>query len=91
MKLFVFRSVLRLAPVLFNGAVVIFFSFDPRPQIIPKIFEATFFSWMDNIRDWCISRQLWWGHRIPAWYVVELKAEKGAAAHGAGAPGEGEG
>ena len=37
-------------------------------KLIPKNWENTYFSWMDNIRDWCISRQLWWGHRIPAWY-----------------------
>ncbi len=36
-------------------------------RIIPKIWEATYFDWMENIRDWCISRQIWWGHRIPAW------------------------
>ena len=32
-------------------------------------FETTWFRWLENIRDWCISRQLWWGHRIPAYYV----------------------
>ncbi len=35
---------------------------------MPKQWEKTYFDWMDNIRDWCISRQIWWGHRIPAWY-----------------------
>jgi len=35
---------------------------------IPKNWENTYFAWMENIQDWCISRQLWWGHRIPAWY-----------------------
>lgn len=37
-------------------------------QFIPKNWENTYFEWMNNIQDWCISRQLWWGHRIPAWY-----------------------
>ncbi len=37
-------------------------------QFIPKQWENTYFHWLDNIQDWCISRQLWWGHRIPAWY-----------------------
>jgi len=36
--------------------------------IVPKTWEKTYFDWMDNIRDWCISRQLWWGHQIPAWH-----------------------
>jgi valyl-tRNA synthetase len=39
-----------------------------RTQIIPEVWEKTYFEWMENIRDWCISRQIWWGHRIPAWY-----------------------
>ena len=37
-------------------------------KFIPKRYEKTYYNWMDNIKDWCISRQLWWGHRIPAWY-----------------------
>jgi valyl-tRNA synthetase len=37
-------------------------------RIIPGVWEKTYFEWMENIRDWCISRQIWWGHRIPAWY-----------------------
>ncbi len=37
-------------------------------QIVPQRFEKVYFHWMENIRDWCISRQLWWGHRIPIWY-----------------------
>jgi valyl-tRNA synthetase len=39
-----------------------------RIRIIPNQWEKTYFEWMRNIRDWCISRQIWWGHRIPAWY-----------------------
>jgi len=41
---------------------------DSRVRIIPASWEKTYFEWMNNIRDWCISRQIWWGHRIPAWY-----------------------
>ncbi len=40
-------------------------------KFIPKQWENTFFDWMYNIRDWCISRQIWWGHRIPAWYCQD--------------------
>jgi valyl-tRNA synthetase len=41
---------------------------DGRIRIIPERFEKVYYNWMENIRDWCISRQLWWGHRIPVWY-----------------------
>lgn len=37
-------------------------------KFVPQRFEKIYFNWMENIKDWCISRQLWWGHRIPAWY-----------------------
>ncbi len=37
-------------------------------EIVPKSWEKTFFNWMENIQPWCVSRQLWWGHQIPAWY-----------------------
>ena len=37
-------------------------------EIVPKTWEKTFFNWMENIQPWCVSRQLWWGHQIPAWY-----------------------
>lgn len=40
-------------------------------EFVPKRFEKTYFNWMENIKDWCISRQLWWGHRIPAYYCDE--------------------
>lgn len=40
-------------------------------KFIPERFDKTYFHWMENIRDWCISRQLWWGHRIPAWYCAD--------------------
>jgi valyl-tRNA synthetase len=46
---------------------------DGRIDIVPKTWEKTFFNWMENIQPWCISRQLWWGHRIPAWYDSEGK------------------
>jgi len=40
-------------------------------KIFPEAWSKTYFDWLDNIRDWCISRQLWWGHRIPVWYCQE--------------------
>jgi len=40
-------------------------------KFVPKRYEKTYFNWMENIQDWCISRQLWWGHRIPAYYCDE--------------------
>ena len=42
-------------------------------KIVPERFEKTYFNWMENIRDWCISRQIWWGHRIPAWYCGDCE------------------
>jgi len=56
---------------------------DGRIEIVPKSWEKTFFNWMENIQPWCVSRQLWWGHRIPAWYDANGKvyvAEDEAAA-----------
>lgn len=44
---------------------------DGRIEIVPKTWEKTFFNWMENIQPWCVSRQLWWGHRIPAWYAED--------------------
>jgi valyl-tRNA synthetase len=51
--------------------------------IVPKTWEKTFFNWMENIQPWCVSRQLWWGHRIPAWFADDGRcfvAEDEAAA-----------
>ena len=42
-----------------------------RIKIVPKTWEKTFFNWMENIQPWCVSRQLWWGHQIPAWYAED--------------------
>jgi valyl-tRNA synthetase len=44
---------------------------DGRIRFVPANWDRTYFEWMRNIKDWCISRQLWWGHRIPAWYVPD--------------------
>ncbi|WP_311267089.1 valine--tRNA ligase [Sphingobium sp. WCS2017Hpa-17] len=56
-------------------------------EIVPRTWEKTFFNWMENIQPWCVSRQLWWGHQIPAWfdedgnsYVAESEAEAQALA-----------
>jgi hypothetical protein len=40
-------------------------------KIVPSDHEKTWFSWLDNCRDWCVSRQLWWGHQIPAWFATK--------------------
>ncbi len=59
---------------------------DGRTRFVPRQWENTYFEWMRNIQPWCISRQLWWGHQIPAWYgpdgavFVEESAEAAAAA-----------
>ena len=56
-------------------------------RFVPERFEKTYFNWMENIRDWCISRQIWWGHRIPAWYCADCgeitvaKTDPDACAH----------
>jgi valyl-tRNA synthetase len=60
---------------------------DGRTRFVPATWEKTYFNWMENIQPWCVSRQLWWGHRIPAWYapdgrvfVAETQAEAQAQA-----------
>jgi valyl-tRNA synthetase len=45
---------------------------EERINIIPKTWENTYFAWMEDIKDWCISRQIWWGHRIPVWYCQKM-------------------
>jgi len=44
---------------------------DGRIRIVPERFEKVYYNWLENIQDWCISRQLWWGHRIPVWYCAD--------------------
>jgi valyl-tRNA synthetase len=44
-------------------------------NVVPKSWEKTYFNWMENIQPWCVSRQLWWGHRIPAWYGAKRKPD----------------
>ena len=56
-----------------------------RTKFVPKNWEKTYFDWMENIQPWCISRQLWWGHQIPAWYgpdgeIFVAKTEEEAVA-----------
>ncbi len=55
---------------------------DGRVRIIPSVWENSFFDWMENIKDWCISRQIWWGHRIPVWYCRDMKNSECRAKNG---------
>jgi len=48
-----------------------------RIRFVPESWTATYFSWMRNIHDWCVSRQLWWGHQIPAWYCLSCSPRQG--------------
>jgi valyl-tRNA synthetase len=43
--------------------------------VVPPRFKSTYQGWLEGIQDWCISRQLWWGHRIPVWYCFESEAD----------------
>ena len=63
---------------------------DGRTQIVPEEWSKTYYHWMENIQDWCISRQIWWGHQIPAWYdadgnVFVARSEQEARAKAGGA------
>src|SRR5262249_30319370 len=60
-------------------------------KFVPENWSTTYTQWLDNIQDWCVSRQLWWGHRIPAWYdeagnIFGGENEADAIAHGAAPP-----
>jgi len=46
-----------------------------RTKFVPKMYENTYYAWMENIKPWCISRQLWWGHQIPAWYGPRMNTD----------------
>ena len=56
-----------------------------KTTMFPKMWEKTYFNWMYNIRDWCISRQLWWGHQIPAWYCKDCSGTEIFESHAEGA------
>jgi len=62
---------------------------DGRVRFVPKGWENTYFEWMRNIKDWCISRQIWWGHQIPAWYCGKCDNSVQISKIGVGAVGEG--
>ncbi|OGW24151.1 MAG: valine--tRNA ligase [Nitrospirae bacterium GWB2_47_37] len=55
---------------------------DKRIRLIPDSWENNYFAWMRDIKDWCISRQIWWGHRIPVWYCPDCKGENGTPPQG---------
>lgn len=55
---------------------------DKRIRLIPDSWENNYFAWMRDIKDWCISRQIWWGHQIPVWYCPDCKGEDGRPPQG---------
>jgi valyl-tRNA synthetase len=55
---------------------------DGRIRIVPEAWSNSYFAWMENIKDWCISRQIWWGHQIPAWYCKSCDAKNLIAGSG---------
>ncbi len=55
-----------------------------KTEFVPKTWEKTYFNWMENIQPWCVSRQLWWGHRIPAWYGYAFEVTSPTSARFAG-------
>jgi valyl-tRNA synthetase len=55
---------------------------DKRIRLIPEQWKNNYFAWMRDIKDWCISRQIWWGHRIPVWYCPDCKGEDGMSPQG---------
>ncbi len=57
-------------------------------KVVPQSWEKTYFNWMDNIQPWCVSRQLWWGHQIPAWYGPKKEGDKITHTFGKGAERE---
>ena len=57
---------------------------DGRTRIVPEAWKNSYFAWMENIKDWCVSRQIWWGHQIPAWYCAGCN--ESLDAHGARIP-----
>ena len=59
---------------------------DGRTRFVPEQWESTYFEWMRNIQPWCISRQLWWGHQIPAWYGPDGAVFVAHGRGGGGAP-----
>jgi valyl-tRNA synthetase len=68
---------------------------DGRTRFVPENWTKTYYNWMDNIQPWCVSRQLWWGHRIPAWYGPAMTTEpdgngghKAAVDHSGNTPGK---